>query len=68
MNFNHLKEVDETYTEHFRFSFSMACRMLWGGICILTHSIFPFACVTNGGDAIRKCYTVMNTKFPDKTQ
>ena len=67
MNFNHLKEVNETWWEHFCFAFPMACRMLWGGICILTHSLFPFLFVTDGSDTIKKCHGIVCAKFPDKS-
>jgi hypothetical protein len=64
MNFQHLKEVDETYFKHFCFAFPMACRMLWGAFCIGIHSVFPFLFVTTGSDIIRNCNRAINKKFP----
>ena len=61
----HLKDVNESYGEHFRFAFPMACRMLWGGFCILVHSLLPFLFITTGSDTIKRCNDIVTKKFPD---
>jgi hypothetical protein len=68
MNLRHLREVNETYFEHFRFAFPMACRMAWGAFCIAVHSVLPFLFVTNGSDTIRNCNRIVNQKFPNITE
>ena len=68
MNLRHLREVNETYFEHFRFAFPMACRMLWGAFCIAVHSVLPFLFVTDGSDTIRNCNRIVNQKFPEKSE
>ena len=65
MNFNHLKEVNETWWEHFKFAFPMACRMARGAFCICIHSIFPFLFVTDGSDTIKQCHKIVTDKFPE---
>ena len=67
MNFKHLKEVYETYFEHLRFAFPMACRMAWGTFCIGVHALLPFLFVTTGSETICKCYRIVASKLPDKS-
>ena len=66
MNFNHLKEVNESWWQHFCFAFPMCCRLLWGGIRIGIHAFLPFLFVTDGSDTIRRCYRIVNEKFPEQ--
>ena len=66
MNFNHLKEVDETYFQHFRFAFPMALRLLWGGFCLAIHSVLPFIFVDNGTKTIRESNRLVNERFPER--
>lgn len=66
MNFNHLKEVNETWWQHFCFAFPMGCRLVWGGIKIGIHAFIPFILVDDGSKCIRKCHSILEEKFPDQ--
>ena len=63
INFNHLREVNETYGEHMQFAMGMAGRMFLGSLMIFIHAIIPWIFITNGSDVIRKCYGIVNKKF-----
>jgi hypothetical protein len=42
VNFNHLKEVNESYFEHLRFNLWITCSVTVLAVVSLIHAIFPF--------------------------
>ncbi len=42
LNFNHLKEQNMTYKEHFQHAFYISLNMMAGGIVCMLHSFIPF--------------------------
>lgn len=41
MTFQHLKEKDTTYKEHFRFAFGAGLVLIIAGVASLVHAVFP---------------------------
>ena len=53
----HLREVGETYTEHFVKAAGVGIAMLVGGLACLAHALFPFLFVTTGSRCIRRLHS-----------
>jgi hypothetical protein len=60
----HPKATGETYLEHLWFTLRMSGRMLWAGIAILTHGIFPFLFTKTGSHEIEALYAIMKNRIP----
>lgn len=60
----HPKATGETYLEHLWFTIRMSGRMLWAGIAILLHGIFPFLFRKTGSHEIQALYTIMQKRIP----
>ena len=52
----HLREVGETYPEHFVKAVRFGTAMLAGGLACLVHALFPFLFVTTGSRCIRRLH------------
>ncbi|MFZ4124914.1 MAG: DUF6356 family protein [Rickettsiales bacterium] len=60
----HPKATGETYLEHLWFTLRMSGRMLWAGIAILLHGIFPFLFTKTGSNEITALYAIMKNRIP----
>ncbi|MBN8544282.1 MAG: hypothetical protein J0M34_08475 [Alphaproteobacteria bacterium] len=60
----HPKATGETYLEHLGFTIRMSGRMLWAGIAILLHGIFPFLFTKTGSNEITALYAIMKNRIP----
>ena len=61
----HLRDVGETYTEHFRMASGFGLRMVTTGIACLIHGIFPFLFERTGSDMVRRLHDEMVQKRAD---
>lgn len=59
----HIKESGESYFEHFLFSASIACWIIYIGFMHLIHSIFPFLFATKAGKNIKKINDIMQKRY-----
>lgn len=55
----HLKEVNETYFEHFFMASSFGLKMLFAGFACLLHGLFPFWFQKSGSNTIVKLHDAM---------
>ena len=55
-NFNHLKESKMGYISHFLRGFRIGATMIFGGVCCIIHSVFPFAFFNTATNIIRDLY------------
>ena len=60
-NFAHLRQVEESYLEHFRFAFWAGCVLMFLGIISIIHALFPF-CFSRFPDKIYR-YFLKNSKY-----
>ena len=61
----HLRDVGETYTEHFGMASGFALRLITTGFACLIHGIFPFLFERTGSDMVRKLHDEMVRKRAD---
>ena len=65
MNFQHLKDANQSYFTHFKDSFYYACTALQASICFLLHAIYPDICTSAGSRIIRCLHTDIENKYKD---
>lgn len=53
----HLREVGETYPEHFVRAVGFGTAMLAAGLACLVHALFPFLFATTGSRCIRRLHS-----------
>jgi len=56
---SHLEQAGETYFQHMRCAFSFAGRMIWGGLCVLLHGVFPNVLCRKGSTCIEQLHDDM---------
>lgn len=56
---NHIKEVGESYGEHFGHASRFGLRMIGGGIACLIHAVLPFAFATRGSETVKNLHKNM---------
>jgi len=62
MRYNHLKEVNMTYKEHFIYSLQNSLYLIYSGILGVFHSFIPCIFITNQSDCVNYLYKKMNNK------
>ncbi|MBV8687255.1 MAG: hypothetical protein JOZ90_01535 [Alphaproteobacteria bacterium] len=50
----HLREVDETYAEHFGHAAGFGLRMIGGGLACLVHAVCPWLFANTGSETVRR--------------
>ncbi len=58
----HLKDVGESYPEHFIAASGFGIRMMTTGLACFIHSIFPFLFEKTGSDMVRRLHDEMVIK------
>ena len=48
----HPKEAGETYFEHLKFAANSAIKLIFSGIALLVHSVFPFLFITTASKTV----------------
>lgn len=61
----HLRDIGETYNEHFVVASGFGLRMTTTGIACLIHGIFPFLFERTGSEMVRRLHDEMVTKRAD---
>ena len=61
----HLRDIGETYGEHFIAATGFGLRMTMTGIACMVHGIFPFLFERTGSEMVRRLHTEMVTKRAD---
>lgn len=59
----HPATANETYWQHWWFTFRMSCRLIYTGIALLIHGIFPFFFVRTASLQIAYMYGVMRKRM-----
>ena len=60
MEFKHLKEHNISYESHLKRTISISCRMIYGGIAILIHGVYPSLFETTASNIIKDLHTELN--------
>ena len=60
----HPHEAGESYPEHLRFTAGMAGRLIYVGLLILIHGIFPFLLTRKASSEVVKIYAIMQARIP----
>jgi hypothetical protein len=61
----HLRDIGETYGEHFVAASGFGLRMATTGLACMIHGIFPFLFERTGSEMVRRLHTEMVTKRAD---
>lgn len=61
----HLRDIGETYGEHFVAASGFGLRMVMTGMACLIHSILPFVFERTGSEMVRRLHDEMVTKRAD---
>ena len=58
----HLIDSNETYFEHFIFSFTAALWLVLAGVILALHSIFPFSFIASTSKHVKKINRIMQRR------
>ena len=58
----HLKEIDESYFEHFSHALYFCFSCFYAGLALFIHSFLPFLFITTGGSTITKLFGIMSIR------
>ncbi len=58
----HLKEAEESYFEHLKFTVKMGLGMAITGFIIIIHGIFPFIMTKTASNRIEKISVIMKSR------
>ncbi|MEO1168382.1 MAG: DUF6356 family protein [Pseudomonadota bacterium] len=61
----HLRDIGETYAEHFVAASGFGLRMVTTGLACLVHGIFPFLFEKTGSEMVRRLHDEMVRKRAD---
>ncbi len=61
----HPHSAGETYTEHLWFTTKMMFRLLYSGIVVVIHGIFPFLLEREASSQLEKIYLIMKSRIPE---
>lgn len=61
----HLRDIGESYGEHFMAATGFGFRMVRTGLACMIHGIFPFLFVQTGSDMVRQLHDEMVRKRSD---
>lgn len=56
---DHPASVGESYWQHMRIAFWSALRLLWAGVALIIHSVFPCVFVDTASDTVKKIHQEM---------
>jgi hypothetical protein len=65
LNFKHLKQVEESYSEHFKFAVWAGCVLVFLGLVSLIHAIFPFF-LSRTPDKIYRYFVIKSNERMDR--
>ena len=60
----HPRENRESYSEHFCFTIQISARLVYAGLIILVHGVFPFIFTRKASTEIMKIYDIMSARIP----
>jgi len=63
----HLKDINETYFEHFRHAFEIGSILFLASFVQFLHSVFPNICAPLGSDA-RSLIEFLESKLPENRE
>ena len=62
----HPQETGETYLQHLRFTSKMSFHLLYVGLVIMVHGLFPFLFTRKASTEVIKIFHVMKKRIPDE--
>ncbi|MBI1327313.1 MAG: hypothetical protein GC136_06680 [Alphaproteobacteria bacterium] len=63
---DHPHEAGESYFQHMLFTLGLGMRLIFAGIAVIIHGIFPFLCTKTGSTQIAKIFEIMKNRAPAK--
>ena len=64
----HLDETNETYTQHFLFTLNYGARLIFIGVILVLHGIFPFIFTTFDSKSIIKIANIFIKRSAHETK
>jgi hypothetical protein len=64
---DHPAEVEENYFEHLLFTLGMAFRLIYAGVALIIHGIFPFLFTRTASHHVMALYGIMRKRRPKDT-
>ena len=58
----HLKRINESYSEHMSVAFKVGSKMITGGLMALIHGLIPAIFERNASNGIKELYNFINIK------
>ena len=61
MEFKHLTDNNISYLSHLKRTVNISCRMIYGGIAVLIHGVYPSLFETTASNIIKKLNEELNS-------
>lgn len=62
---DHPHSAGETYLEHLWFTTKMMARLIYSGVVVLIHGIFPFLLMRTASSQLEQIYLIMKSRIPE---